>query len=487
MNVWTEQDLGWAERERIELKQLDEQIAIVTGGQLGTELVDPCRIGEGIEPQPMPVDEPVPARVTDRLTHFVPASGAASRMFKAVVQAHNLGLQTEDDLVRAIDGGAKELSGALTAFRGRGGLAASLGFADASLGAVLGHWIETLGLPTLPKGLVPFHRYGEQGRTAAEEQAFEAAAMGEGTTVRLHFTVPSGTESRFEEAVDRVRPALAERGQQIELTLSIQHPSTDTVALTPEGDVFRTAEGIPLLRPGGHGALLRNLGALDADLVVIKNIDNIERDEYRHEVLRWRRSLLRRLLDLESQVHEHLRALEAGANGTEALAFAEHHFGTRPGPGEPAVRAEQALRRPLRVCGMVRNEGEPGGGPFWVRGASGSRTPQIVESAQVDLSQPVQAEIFSRSTHFNPVEIAASLRDPDGQPYDLAEFVDSTAWIVASKSHEGRPLRALERPGLWNGSMAGWNTVFVAIPGHVFCPVKQLSDLLRTGHAAKDS
>jgi len=487
VNEWSEQDVGWADREGVDLQELEQQIAIANGGQLGTELVDPCKLGFGIEAQPTPIDEPLSDDVASRLTHFVPASGAASRMFKSLVQAHRRGLATEEQLVGAIEDGAEELSSALDAYRGRAGLAVGQGLLAASLGDVLTRWLDEMALPALPKGLVPFHLYGALTRTAAEEQVLEAAAMAAGRRVAVHFTVPTGRERGFQQAVERVRTPLHARGQHVELSLSIQHPSTDTVALTPEGDVFRKADGTPLLRPGGHGALLRNLDALGADLVVVKNIDNVLRDDRRHDVLRWRRSLVRRLLDLESQVHSHLHSLAAGADGAAALEFAEATFGSRPSEGTPRERAEHALRRPLRVCGMVLNEGQPGGGPFWVRGRDGSLTPQIVESAQVDLTNPAQSTVFGNSTHFNPVDIAASLRDPQGRPYALTRFVDPTAWIVASKTHEGRPLRALERPGLWNGSMAGWNTVFVAIPPHVFSPVKQLADLLRPGHATKDA
>ncbi|MEN0060817.1 MAG: DUF4301 family protein [Myxococcota bacterium] len=483
MNEWTERDLNWAQREGLALQELEEQIAIASTQQPGAELVDPCRLDQGIEGQPRPIDMPLAPAVAARITHFIPASGAASRMFKAVVEARAQGFTSEAHLADAVATGATSLAPALEAVRGRRALAVGQGIEHAELGEVLDHWLGTLTLPKQPKGLVPFHAYGPSARTAAEEQVIEAAMMGDSAHVTVHFTVPEGTGARFEAAVDRVRPALAELGRQVDLTTSVQHPVTNTVALTPEGALFRLADGTPLRRPGGHGALLRNLDALDADLVVIKNIDNVVRDDHRDDVLRWRRGLVRRLLELEGEVHAHLRALEHGASGREALEFAERHFGTRPCPGLPRERAEFALRRPLRVCGMVRNEGQPGGGPFWVRGVDGSVTPQIVESAQVDLNNPAQSNVFSRSTHFNPVDIVASLRDPDGVPYELPHFVDPTAWIIAHKSFEGRPLRALERPGLWNGSMAGWNTLFVAIPAHVFQPVKQLADLLRTGHA----
>lgn len=486
VNHWNESDIGWAAREGLDLGELDAQIELASTERMGTELVEPCTLDRGIEPEPTPVDAPLPEAVNARLVHFVPASGAASRMFKALVAARNEGFVREGDLAAAVDEGRTDLAPALLAYRGRTALAAGQPLAEASLGEVLEAWVVTDDLPRRPKGLVPFHPYGPDARTAAEEQVLEAVALADGAPVRVHFTVPDGRQAAFEAAVDRVRGPLAERGVSVELSLSVQHPITNTLALTPDGGVFRTEDGTPLRRPGGHGSLLRNLDAIAADLVVIKNIDNVVRDDWREDVVRWRRALLARLIDLEAEVHDHLRALAEGADGQQALAFAERHFGRRNAPGTPRQRAEFALRRPLRVCGMVANEGQPGGGPFWVRSPDGSLTPQIVESAQVDLSHDGQRAVFERSTHFNPVDIAASLRDPEGRPYPLASFVDPSAWIVAHKSYAGQPLVALERPGLWNGAMAGWNTVFVALPGHVFRPVKQFADLLRPGHASQE-
>lgn len=483
---WTDQDRRWADQRGVTLAELDQQAHLARSGVRAPELTAACVISRGIESvDPAVTDQSKIEAAADagRISHFVPASGAASRMFKAVVQSRAAEFESEAALADAVATEQPGLAAALEAFRGRGNMAVGLGLSNASLGDALRWWTDEMKLPTLPKGLVPFHLYGVAWRTAAEEQALEAASvMGRGA-VTLHMTVAAGRQDAFQRAVGKVAPRLEEAGCPVALSMSVQHPATDTVALTPDGDVFRTSAGTPLLRPGGHGALLRNLDELGGDVVMIKNIDNVVRDEERDDVVRWRRALLARLLTLEAQVHEHLRALDAGASGEDALAFAEAHFGSRPTEGSMAERARHALGRPLRVCGVVRNEGQPGGGPFWVRGADGSHTPQIVESAQMDLDDPVQRAAFEGATHFNPVDIVASLRDHTGQPYRLLDFVDDSAWLLASKTHEGRPLKALERPGLWNGAMAGWNTVFAEMPPHTFRPVKQLSDLLLPGHA----
>ena len=491
--TWSDEDRAWASGRGVGLEELEHQVRIATGGAKNPHLTSPCVPGHGIEPLDETLSEAGEALLrgavsADRVSFFVPASGAASRMFKSVVQARHAGFEDESALAVAIQGEHPKLKSALDAFQGRGQLAAGQSVAEASLGDTLRYWVDELGLARMPKGLVPFHLYGGMSRTAAEEQVWEAAdVVGyEARTLPLHFTVPDGQQDAFRSAVADVAGALSQRSTPLALkvSLSVQRPETDTVALTPEGEIFRLEDGTPLMRPGGHGALLVNLNDLQGDIVLIKNIDNIVRTEQRAEVVAWRRALLARLLDLEAQVRVHWRALTQGHGAEAALAFAEENFGVRSQEGDLIERAKNALGRPLRVCGVVRNEGQPGGGPFWVKGGDGSLTPQIVESAQMDLTDPAQRTAFEGATHFNPVDIVASLRDPNGDPYDLARFVDQEAWILASKTHEGRPLRALERPGLWNGSMAGWNTVFAEIPSQVFRPVKELADLLKSGHAA---
>jgi hypothetical protein len=272
---------------------------------------------------------------------------------------------------------------------------------------------------------------------------------------------------------------------RLDVTFSEQQPSTDTLAADPAGAPFRQDDGSLLFRPAGHGALIENLNALGADLVLIKNIDNVVPDRLKEPTYAWTRILLGLVAGVEAEAREWAERLDAGGRADDlegAEAFVARRFGWRS-PADSGDRRAfllAALRRPIRVCGMVENTGEPGGGPYFV--ARGGLGPQIVESAQVDMSDPAQARIFREATHFNPVFMACALRGPDGTPRDLRGFVDPSVVIVTRKSAQGRPLLALERPGLWNGAMAHWNSIFVEAPGEVFNPVKTVFDLLRPEH-----
>jgi hypothetical protein len=276
-----------------------------------------------------------------------------------------------------------------------------------------------------------------------------------------------------------------------EVELSVQHPRTDTLAATLEGEPFRDDDGRLLLRPGGHGALLDNLAALDARWVLIKNVDNVRPEPAHQLVGHWQEVLGGLLVQLEEQAAAQLARVRGEATGeelAEAARFLADELNVA-GAGAWSERPAAELRRllldrlgrPLRVAGMVENRGEPGGGPFWVIGSAGDTSAQIVERAEVG-DEEDQVAAFAAGTHFNPVQIAVGLRDADGRPHDLASFVDPLAVFRARKSHQGRPLLALERPGLWNGAMAGWNTVFVEVPAETFAPVKTVFDLLRPEH-----
>jgi len=300
-------------------------------------------------------------------------------------------------------------------------------------------------LAALPKGLLPFHRYAGTSRTPFEEHLVEAAATVRDANgnCRLHVTVSPEHRAAFARVLESARPRLErETEARFVVEFSEQSPSTDTVALDESGHLLRDAEGRILFRPGGHGALLKNLEESGGDVVLVKNIDNVVPDARRAPTILWKRLLAGFL-----------------------------------------VRRERASdrQRPIRICGVVRNEGEPGGGPFWVAGPEGESR-QIVESAQVDLLERGQAAIWGKATHFNPVDLVCSLRDAAGRPFDLSRFVDERAVFVAKKTHEGRALLALERPGLWNGAMAHWETVFVEVPKETFAPVKTILDLLRPEH-----
>jgi hypothetical protein len=298
----------------------------------------------------------------------------------------------------------------------------------------------------------------------------------------------------FEALLARAGPGHERRlSVRFEVSFSVQKPSTDTLAADAAGRPFRDESGRIVLRPGGHGALIENLEDLGGDLVYVKNIDNVQPDRIKPVVARWKRILGGALVQLERRCTEILAEIEPDPASETVLAGARAfaasrlqialngRFDTAPADRRRALLIDR-LRRPLRVCGVVRNTGEPGGGPFWVRGADGSTSPQIVEQGQLDPHDPGQHAAFSRATHFNPVDLVCAVRDPEGRAYDLRRFVDPETAMVTRKTRGGRELLALERPGLWNGAMAGWNTVFIEVPLATFSPVKTVFDLLRPDH-----
>jgi len=366
---------------------------------------------------------------------------------------------------------------------------------------------QGLGCAGRPKALLEFHDYPEGARTAFEEHLIEGARLvGDGGgRCRIHFTIAEAERARFQRALEAVRARCeALLVARLDVTFSTQKPSTDTLAVGDDGGPFRTEDGALLLRPSGHGALIENLYELSGDIVLIKNIDNVGPDRLKEPTIVWSRllgGLAARLRERTTELLERLRGAEPGrpAALAEALAFVKEAFHREPDLGSVAggpadvssgeARApsivEEAIRlldRPIRICGMVVNTGEPGGGPFWVREPGGGRSLQVVETAQIDPDSREQQALLAAATHTNPVFIAGSVRDGGGRPYDLRRWVDPAAVIITRKSHGGRGLKALERPGLWNGAMAGWNTVFVEVPLEVFNPVKTIIDLLRETH-----
>jgi hypothetical protein len=500
-------DLEQLQRAGIDPGEADRQLALLRSPTPFAKLDRPCTAGDGIKRIPGPEMEDLirtygKAADAGRCGRFVPASGAATRMFKSLLPY----LAGGRDLSRsAVPAEVAAFLGNLDRFAFREDLARTLEKEGLDLSRLMK---ESRYLPVLrallspagmayaerAKGLLKFHEYPEGGRTPFEEHLVEAAhtAGDRSGRCRLHFTVGASERARFEEHLDRVRSSLEkEHGVSLDVTFSFQKPSTDTLAVDGEGRPFHREDGTLLLRPSGHGALLENLIELDGDLILIKNIDNVVPDRLKEPTFTWSRVIAGLALRLQERAFDLLRRVEEGADRTavdEALEFARHtfHRGMEAGPGtegEPgAGQARRVLDRPIRVCGMVENTGEPGGGPFWAHGGEAGPTPQIVEGAQIDPGSEEQKEILAASTHANPVFIACAVRDAGGRPYDLRRYVDPGAVIIASKSFVGRDLRALERPGLWNGAMAGWNTVFVEVPLAVFNPVKTVNDLLREAH-----
>lgn len=494
------------------------QIEMFERGVPPVELVRPCTLGDGIESLEGRAERY--ARIFEgssgekKIMKFVPASGAASRMFKELLAVLNRAEGADGEtLRRAAEEGDKEAGNAvkfmdnLHKFAFLEELCASLEKAghdpDALLSEggwgveILEHTLLEKGLnySNLPKGIILFHSYAGRGRTAFEEHLVEALnyARGSGGRARVHFTLSPEHTALVRSHIDEVRGLYEDGDAVFEIDYSVQKPSTDTIAVDMDNRPFLDREGRPVFRPAGHGALIENLNGLDCDIAFIKNIDNVVPDRLKEETSLYKKALGGYLMELERGVFSVLRLLDEGApedviskglrelgeHGLE-ISIPESLLGV---PWEEKSRyIRTRLMRPVRVCGVVRNLGEPGGGPFFVRDRDGSVSKQIVESAQVDMSSPAQKAVWESSTHFNPVDIVCGLRDYRGQRYDLREYVDPEAAFISVKSRDGRELKALELPGLWNGAMARWNTVFVEVPLVTFNPVKTIFDLLRPEH-----
>ena len=413
------------------------------------------------------------AKESLRVVKFVPASGAATRMFKDLFEFVREGRRT------AVVG---ELLANRRRFAFWPELRTLIGDDADELRPVENIVAEGLRYGETPKGLVSFHRYGDEVRKAVEEHLVEgaqyAAAGGE---VKIHFTVSPEHLTRFEALLAEKIPGYESRfGVKYRISFSVQDPSTDTLAVNPDCTPFRRADGRLLFRPAGHGALIGNLGKIDADIVFVKNIDNVTTDARRSDTVLYKKALAGVLLALQERIFEYLMALEVpGAELEPIAAFIENELCVKLPKDYGTALLRQVLDRPIRVCGMVRNEGEPGGGPFWVAGADGLETLQIAESNQI---APEKRELMRSATHFNPVDLVCSFRTSKGGRFDLREFVDPATGFISRKSDGGRELLAQELPGLWNGAMARWNTVFVEVPITTFSPVKVVTDLLRPEH-----
>ena len=450
------------------------------------------------------------ARHKMRIAKFVPASGAASRMFKFLSEFLRHFNPDDETLNSYINRkGAHNLSVFLAGmekfpFYEHLMHEMQLRHPDfKTLPAQIRHYaaIHFMLSPdgwnfcNLPKGVLPFHKYDGRVVTAVEEHLNESVyyAIGKDQVCHLHFTVSESHQHLFEQVIARQKPLIeSNSGTTIDVTYSYQAQSTDTLAVTPQNEPFRTSNGKLLFRPGGHGALLENLAAIDAEVIFIKNIDNVIQNHV-HEIARYKKALAGLLLELRGQICDSLKLLTSGLASDQDVAGIATMAKSRlnidlPHDFEKFALAHQVdtlirlLRRPLRVCGMVRNEGEPGGGPFWVRDSSGRRSLQIVESTQVDLEVPAQRTVFEAATHFNPVDLVCCIFDEHGHKFDLREFVDPNSGFIAHKTKDGQPLKAYELPGLWNGSMANWITVFVEVPLMTFNPVKTVNDLLKPAH-----
>ncbi len=441
------------------------------------------------------------------LLKFVPASGAASRMFKAlfnflktfdpVTESLESYLdKTKDKEVKVFTDGLKNL-----AFYGMiaARIAGKATSEDEEVYLIVKEMLSEEGLNYgfYPKGLLPFHNYGDYTTTPFEEHLMEASLYTNvNSNANLHFTISEQHDDMFSREFNSIEERVSNVSQtSYAIGYSYQKPSTDTIAVTMENTPFRNADGSLLFRPGGHGALIENLNEQKADIIFIKNIDNVVVTEFTDAVANSKKILAGLLLKIQKKAFEYMVLLERNEMNAEQLnetkLFLENELNVRFSDnfysysiGEQIEILKDKINRPIRICGMVKNEGEPGGGPFWIKDNHGNISLQIIESAQVDMSNEEQVEIFKNSTHFNPVDLVCGVMNHKGEKYNLLNFVNPKQGFITKKTNEGKELKALELPGLWNGAMAFWNTIFVEVPLITFNPVKTVNDLLKKAHQA---
>ena len=502
----SELDLKQIAQKGITPEQIENQLQEFKTGFPFLRLEGPAAIGNGIV-------APTEAECQDyvktwndykaegkKIVKFVPASGAASRMFKnmfAFLDA-DYDVPTTDFEKEYFDNIEKfAFYGALDeACKKNEGKGIKELIAGGNYKAVVKNMLDKSGLNygQLPKGLLLFHNYPEGPRTPMEEHLVEGALYAEsGGEANVHFTVSHEHLQLFEQKVADKQAQYAQKyGIKYNISFSEQKPSTDTVAANPDNTPFRNEDGSLLFRPGGHGALIENLNEISADVVFIKNIDNVVPDRLKPETVTYKQVIAGILVSLQKKVFQYLEILESGAYTHETLEeiirFVKHDLCCKKKDiknledAELVIFLKEKLNRPIRVCGVVKNVGEPGGGPFLTYNQDGTVSLQILESSQIDKTNEEYMRMFKEGTHFNPVDLVCAIKDYKGKPFNLPEYVDKTTGFISSKSKNGKELKALELPGLWNGAMSNWNTIFVEVPLGTFNPVKTVNDLLREQH-----
>lgn len=497
--MFIDEDVTQISQRGSDLAVVEEQVKYFVDGFPFLQLSKAATVGDGIlSLSDSEIAEVVAAfdkRASEgevALLKFVPASGAATRMFKSL-----FGFLQDDKKDKSVE----EFFTRLPEFAFYEDLKASLAadghdISSADEKTIVSYYLTNkgLGYGELPKGLLKFHNYTERSRTPLEEHLVEGAKYANaGGNVQIHFTVSPEHRDKFEKLVVEVLPTYQSRfGVKYFVSFSEQQKSTDTIAVNLDNTPFREADGSLLFRPAGHGALLENLGQLDADIIFIKNIDNVVPDRFKDETITYKKALAGVVLNYQKRIFDYLKQL-AGSTDSGLLAELDTFFRNELSVVPPAAfdswsdseKREYFLRkldRPLRACGMVKNQGEPGGGPFWAENADGSSSLQVVESAQVDVDDAEQNKLFKDSTHFNPVDLVCAVKNSEGELYDLKKFRDPLTGFITGKSKDGKELKAQELPGLWNGAMADWNTIFVEVPLITFNPVKTVNDLLREQH-----
>lgn len=516
--MFTQNDEKQFQAKGIEIDTIQQQLGNFKAGFPYIELVAPATIESGIKSFSDPDIEKLQVfydkNVGDyEVLKFVPASGAASRMFKQLYEFREK--YTKDEKGTALFESDKGFNSVnkffsnlkkfafyedLARVMSENDLDIKSSLKNADYNTIIEYLLDEkgLGYASLPKALLKFHNYDDGSRMAIEEHLVEGAEYCQNSDgrVSIHFTVSPEHADRFIEEINHVKDKYEALFDVVyELTFSIQKSSTDTIAVDSQNKPFRDENEEIVFRPGGHGALIENLNDREGEIIFIKNIDNIVPDSLKPITYKFKRVLGGYLMELRDKIFTYLERLEEGNLSDNELkkiiSFAKDRlFLQLNGEFDKMSKIEKIdylynkLNRPIRICGMVKNEGEPGGGPFWVKNTEGEISLQIVESSQIDLENAEQKSIFSKATHFNPVDLVCCVRDFNNEQFDLRDFVDPSTGFISIKSKDGRELKAQELPGLWNGAMADWTTVFVELPILTFNPVKTVNDLLRKEHQA---
>ena len=502
----TKEDLKQIADKGISEQQIEKQLEDFKTGFPFLRLQGPAALGNGImAPDADAKTAYIKAwedykQAGHKVVKFVPASGAASRMFKNL-----FAFLTADYDVPTTDFEKKFFEN-IKKFAFRESLCKKCRenegkniktlLAEGKYKTIVANLLEPKGLNygQLPKGLLEFHEYDDCVRTPMEEHLVEAALYASSNDeANIHFTVSHEHLDLFKKMVEEKEGSYETKFNcKFNVSFSEQKPSTDTVAANPDNTLFRTEDGKLLFRPGGHGALIENLNDIDSDVVFIKNIDNVVPDRLKGDTVEYKNLLAGILVTLQKRAFDYLRKLDTGKYSHEDLEeiirFVQRDLCCRKADikeledADLVIYLHKKLNRPMRVCGVVKNVGEPGGGPFLTYNSDGTVSLQILESSQIDKNNKEYMKMFTEGTHFNPVDLVCAFKDYKGNKYDLPEYVDKSTGFISNKSKNGRELKALELPGLWNGAMSDWNTVFVEVPLSTFNPVKTVNDLLREQH-----
>ncbi|MBP9999559.1 MAG: DUF4301 family protein [Proteobacteria bacterium] len=478
MTNFADTDIKQITEHGLTVDEIEQQIKHFKSGFPFANIVRPATSGDGIcEYNSESVEQFIKLYDDEKenyhITKFVPASGAATRMFRDLfdfLTTNTMNTTTKtviDNITRfAFYEDLKQILPEKPTARD-------------IVSAILDS--DKLNMGTLPKALIKFHKYKNESRTAAHEHLIEGTQYATtNDTVNIHFTLSPEHTEKFKELMQTIVPTTEQKHNvRFNITTSVQSPNTDTIAVNFDNTPFRDDNGKLVFRPSGHGALIENLNKIDSDIIFIKNIDNITNDTHRADTIKYKKLLAGILISIQKRIKQFMSDLENNNyNEAELNQFITTKLNETIPQNPTSQDYIKILNRPIRVCGMVPNTGAPGGGPFWVRDTNGIHL-QITESSQI---APDSRDIMNKSTHFNPVDLVCFVRDWRGNKFNLTKFLDENTGFISEKSYNGHDLRAMERPGLWNGAMAHWITVFVTTPNTTFTPVKKVSDLLDTAH-----